>query len=608
MDVQGKILSCNSSFIDLWRVPQSIIEAKDDAAALAHAMSLVEDSTAFMKTVQDMYASNTATPINDVLHLKDGRVIERRGKAVIGNDGSRYGWACYFRDITEQYRNEQELQRQKNLYRDVLEGISDAFISFDFDWNILYINGKAAAWGNIPPEEAMGRNLWETFPQILATGLGTIYHHGMDTRLPQQTDYFSPVVNRWYSVKITPITQGLSVFISDITDTKKVEEERKEREDQFRTMSDFVPQMVWATDPQGNHDFYNERWHEFTGLSYEETKDTGWSLVLHPHDFESAWKRWNHSLQTGDLYETEYRMRRADGAYRWLLSRAMPLRNESGEIVRWFGTCTDIHDQKLASDILELKVAERTRDLLEANTYLHSMNEELRQFNYVASHDLQEPLRKIRIFAERIKSQDFEQLSEPSQSFLDRISVSAERMSVLLKDLLNFSSTQREELFSQVSLNDTIQEVESDLELMIAQSSALLYKQQLPTLRAIPLQMHQLFYNLINNALKFTSPHRSPVVRIQGTPLSPEKVQEWGLTPDVGYYHFTVEDNGIGFELEFTERIFVLFKRLHNQHAFQGTGVGLALCKKVVENHQGRIWAESVPDQGATFHVVLPVL
>jgi len=733
VDTKGKILSYNRAFVKLWQIPQAIIEAKDDMAALAHAMTLVEDGQAFINKVQELYASATANSLKDILHFKDGRVIERFGKPVIGSNANNYGWAWYFRDITEQYRNEQELHRQKNLYQAVLEGTSDAFISFDFDWTILCINEVASIWGNLAPADIIGRNLWEVFPQILGTELASAYRSCMETRQSRYTEYHSAATNRWYSIKISPITLGLSVFIADITDSKKVEEDQKDQENQFRTManfipqlgwmadsegwiywyndrwyeytgttldemkgwgwqrvhhpdhvdqvvafiqkawnttepwelnfplrrhdgeyrwfltrvfpvkdasgtvihwigtntdihdqlesekvhkrseeqlkqlSDFMPQIVWTTDAKGYHDFFNERWYEFTGLSYDDTKDTGWSLVLHPDDFESTWKKWSHSLQTGDLYETEYRMKRADGAYRWLLARAMPLRNESGEIIRWFGTCTDIHDQKVASDILELKVAERTRDLQEANSYLHSINEELRQFNYIASHDLQEPLRKIMIFAERIKAQDYNQLSESSRSFLERMSVSAERMSILLKDLLDFSSTQREELFIQVNLNDTIRDIENDLELMIAQKSAVIQKQELPTLKAIPLQMHQLFYNLINNALKFTAAQRHPIIRIQGTRVPSQKVQEWALAPDLNYYHLTVADNGIGFEPEFAERIFVLFKRLHSQKTFQGTGVGLALCKKVVENHHGRIWAESEFGQGATFHVVLPM-
>jgi PAS domain S-box-containing protein len=734
VDGKGKILSYNQTFVNLWGMPPSIIEAKDDNAALVYAMTQVQDGPSFLSRVQELYACQTANAVKDVLHFKDGRVIERFGRSVIGGDGISYGWAWYFRDITEQYQNEQALHRQKNLYQAVLEGTSDAFISFDFDWRILCINEKAAIWGNLSPDVIVEKNLWETFPQLLGTDLAAVYRSCMETRQPRNTEYYSTTLDRWYSIKVSPITLGLSVFIADITDTKQVEKEKKGQEDQFRTManfipqlgwmadsegwiywyndrwyeytgttldemkgwgwkrvhhsdhvdqvvaivekawntgepweltfplrrhdgeyrwfltrvfpvkdtsgsvlhwigtntdihdqleseklhkqseeqlkqlSDFMPQIVWTTDSRGYHDFFNGRWYEFTGLSFEETKDTGWSLVLHPDDYDNTWKKWSHSLQTGDLYETEYRMKRADGVYRWLLARAMPLRNENNEIVRWFGTCTDIHDQKIASDILELKVNERTRDLQEANSYLHSINEELRQFNYVASHDLQEPLRKIMIFAERIKAQDYNQLSESSRSSLERMSVSAERMSILLKDLLDFSSTQREELFIQVNLNDTIKDIENDLELMIAQKSAVIQKEELPTLKAIPLQMHQLFYNLINNALKFTTPNQQPVVRIQSARVTPQTAREWALSPDHNYYHLIVTDNGIGFEPEFKDRIFILFKRLHSQQTFQGTGVGLALCKKVVENHQGQIWAESEPGQGATFHILLPML
>jgi PAS domain S-box-containing protein len=733
VDARGKILFCNQFFIDLWQIPPSILEAKDYTAAMAHAMTQIEAGQGSTDLLQEKHTSELAT-YRDTLYLKDGRVVERSGKSVVGHNGNRLGWAWYFRDVTEQYQNAKELERQKNLYKNVLEGTSDAFVSFDFDWNILYINGKAAAWGKLSAERTVGQNLWKAFPQLVETNLATVYHHCMETRQSQQTDYFSVAANRWYSVNIAPIAEGLAVFIADITDTKKLREEKQKTEDQYRTMansipqlgwmadnegwihwyndrwyeytgttldemkgwgwsrvhhpdhvdqvvgnirkawstqepwelnfllrrhdgeyrwfltraypvkdasgavihwigtntdihdqlesekilkrseeqlkqlSDFIPQIAWTTDSEGYHDFFNERWYEFTGLSHDESKGRGWSLVLHQADYVNALERWSHSLRTGELYEAEYRMRRADGVYRWLLARATPLRNESGEIIRWFGTCTDIHDQKLATDTLELKVAERTRDLQEANSYLHSINEELRQFNYIASHDLQEPLRKIMIFAERIKAHDSERLSESSRSFLERMSVSAERMSILLKDLLDFSSTQKEDLFIQVNLNETIKDIESDLELLIMQKAATIHKEELPTLKAIPLQMHQLFYNLINNALKFTSPHRSPVVRIKGTLASARMLDEWSLPADTRYYHLTVSDNGIGFEPEFKNRIFVLFKRLHNQKNFQGTGVGLALCKKVVENHQGRIWAESEPDQGATFHVVLPIL
>ncbi|HEY1021736.1 MAG TPA: CheR family methyltransferase, partial [Flavisolibacter sp.] len=173
--------------------------------------------------------------------------------------------------------------------------------------------------------------------------------------------------------------------------------------DEFQFVTDFMPQMVWSTQPDGFHDFFNKQWYIYTGLTYEQTKDKGWSLVLHPDDYDRTWKVWQHSLETGDVYETEYRMRRSDGQYRWFLARALPMRDEHGRIIKWFGTCTDIHDQRMASDILESKVQERTKELQKANLELEASNIELLQFASVASHDLKEPLRKIHMFGNLIK-------------------------------------------------------------------------------------------------------------------------------------------------------------------------------------------------------------
>lgn len=184
---------------------------------------------------------------------------------------------------------------------------------------------------------------------------------------------------------------------------------------------------------------------------------------------------------------------------------------------------------------------------------------------------------------------------------------SVDRMSNLLKDLLDFSSTSREELFEQVNLNETIADIENDLELLIDQKSATIIKAALPAISAIPLQMHQLFYNLINNAVKFALPEREPLVRITGAVLARNEAQKWQLPVGREYFRLCVEDNGIGFEPQYAEKIFVLFKRLHSQQTYRGTSVGLALCKKVVENHEGRIWAESEYGKGAAFHVILPV-
>lgn len=606
VDTKGKILSYNRYFNKIWNIPQAILDATDDNAALEYAMSQVSDPEAFIDRVKSLYASLNPEFFKDILHFKDGRLIERYGKPVLGEDNTFYGWVWCFRDITEQVKNERELNRQKTLYQNVLEGISDAFISFDFNWNIIYANNKAAAWGNFVRDEIMNRNVWEMFPELINSPIGNLYVQCMSSRQEGSLEYHLPDSDLWLSIKAYPTLEGMSIFATDITDNKKYERGLRESEEQLKQLSDFMPQIVWATDANGYHDFFNKRWYEFTGLSYEETKKTGWAKVLHPNDHDRTWKIWNHSLQTGDLYETEYRMRRADGDYRWLLARAMPMRDENDTIIRWFGTCTDINDQKLAADILEMKVVERTKDLQDANIYLKSMNEELRQFNYIASHDLQEPLRKIMIFSERIKEKDFDHLSESSRDFLNRMVVSSQRMATLLKDLLDFSSVNREDMFAKVDLNDIIREIETDLEHVISQKGATIRKEKLPVIHAIPLQMHQLFYNLLTNALKFVPADRKPVIQLKSPAFSQEEASQWSLPEHKQYVHLIVQDNGIGFEEEYADKIFVLFKRLHSQQTFGGTGVGLALCKKVVENHFGRIWAESIPNEGASFHIILP--
>ncbi len=730
---KGKILSYNRHFVKIWQIPQEILDSKDDSAALVHACSLVVDPQEFIKKGEEVYANQGSEYRRDTITFRDGRIIERFGKAVVDSKGTNLGWAWYFRDVTEQHRNEQEIKRQKNLYLNALESIWDAFISFDFDWKIIYANQKAALIGNFIPAQILGKKIHEAFPDLIDTPLWPLFEAGMRNRKSDNLDFRIPGTSHWINVRVNPSVEGISIFASDITDHKFVEESLKKSEDQYRTfanslpqlawmanadgwiywynerwydytgttleetqgwgwekvhhpehiervldfaktawssnepfelefplrrgdgvyrwfltrvfpvkddagnlmfwvgtntdihdqlevqkalkqseaqlkqLADFMPQIVWSTDPNGYHDFYNKRWYEFTGLTFQQSRNKGWSQVLHPDDVNRTRDIWARSLQTGDLYEVEYRMRRHDGQYRWLLARAMPLRDESGIISRWFGTCTDIHDQRLLADTLELKVTERTRDLQSANSNLQRINEELRQFNYIASHDLQEPIRKIRIFADRIKIQDYETMSEASRTFLDKIFHSSDHLSVLFKDLLEFINIQREMPFTLVDLGTIIREVELDLEQVIREKQATIRREELPTIKGIPLQIYQLFYNLIHNSLKFSASDTAPIIQIRVQELPPPEEITLGLPSDKLYHHLVVSDNGMGFEQEYADRIFVLFKRLHNKHAFKGTGVGLALCKKVVENHQGKIWAESVRDSGAVFHILLPV-
>jgi PAS domain S-box-containing protein len=238
---------------------------------------------------------------------------------------------------------------------------------------------------------------------------------------------------------------------------------------------------------------------------------------------------------------------------------------------------------------------------------LEKKTTELEQFAHVSHHDLQEPLRKIIMFSEMIKADSYGRLTEASRKQLDRVSDAAQRMSQALRDVLNFASLSRKELFTAVNLNEVLNAVYTDLELVVGEKGAAITGDVLPTINAAPVQMHQLFYNLINNALKFSKPNLSPIIQIKCNEVSGSALMAHPeLNRSKKYYQVSVLDNGIGFNPEAAEKIFTMFQRLHTKEAYAGTGIGLALCKKVVMNHHGKIWAESDKGKGATFNVLLP--
>jgi signal transduction histidine kinase len=255
-----------------------------------------------------------------------------------------------------------------------------------------------------------------------------------------------------------------------------------------------------------------------------------------------------------------------------------------------------------ARDELETRVEERTTELRLANTQLQQSNAELQDFAYVASHDLQEPLRKILSFGDRLQARCGEALSEQGRHYLERMQNAAQRMQTLITDLLTFSRvTTKAQPFVSVNLARVAHDVVVDLEVRLEQTGGRVDIGELPTIEADPLQMRQLFQNLIGNALKFHRPEAAPVVSVQSRPLPSAP------PADRERYQIIIADNGIGFDEKYLDRIFNVFQRLHSRSNYEGTGIGLAICRKIVERHGGSITATSTLGQGAAFIVTLPV-
>lgn len=401
--------------------------------------------------------------------------------------------------------------------------------------------------------------------------------------------------------------QFILLAIQDITEHRQAEKLLEEREAWLRKMADNVPVMIWVAGPDKNFSFLNKSWLAFTGRKLTTETGIGWTEGVHTNDLNLVLSTYHKSFEDKKPFNIEYRMKRFDGEYRWISNNAVPTYDAEGVFTGYTGSCTEIHDKRLMNRELEELVKEHTGELQEANMNLERSNNELGQFAYIASHDLQEPLRKITTFAGKLKER-YTDLPEGGKDYIDKIIKSAERMRTLIDDLLNFSRISRSDLkFCNTDLNKTLKNVLSDFDLLLQEKKAVMRVDKLPVMEAVPLHINQLFHNLIANALKFTADNVIPVIQINCRRLSENELKKYaGLDASVSYYEITFKDNGIGFPQEFAEQIFVIFQRLNYKHEFPGTGRGLALCRKIISNHHGHIYAESEEEKGAAFYLILP--
>lgn len=347
--------------------------------------------------------------------------------------------------------------------------------------------------------------------------------------------------------------------------------------------------------------FINENIFEATGFSPKKIQESSYEVyksLVHPDDlelFESHRERIKD--QNEGISQVEYRLKSKDGKWTNIISRDLVFKRDSkGNSIQYIAATTDISDIKSANE-----------RLLQNNQQLEYKNQELASFTSIASHDLKEPLRKISIFSKLISDRESEGLTDNAKYNLNRIIVSSDRMQQLVDDLLSYSQINVNDIvYTKTNLNVLLDKVQSNLKETIEEKNTTIEISKLPTISTIPSQFQQVFDNLLSNAMKYSRTNQAPKIKIYCQKITGGEIKDFGADISLDYYKIAIEDNGIGFPDAFKEKIFEPFKRLHGKDEFSGTGIGLAICKKIIMSHKGFITAESDEKIGSVFMIYLP--
>ncbi len=488
----------------------------------------------------------------------------------------------------------------ESKYRSTLDHLIEGCQIIGPDWRYLYVNEAAGTHGRAPASELVGRTMMEAYPGIDATPLFATLRRCMQDGESQrvQNEFTYPDGNTaWFELSIQPVPEGLFILSIDVTERRRAEQAFRDHQKLLQTVIDLVPHFIYAKDRSSRHLFANRACAAANGLQPEQM------VGLNDHDFvtnrdeaETFMRDDRQVIERGEPRENiEERLTDRNGLQRVLLTTKIPFTPPGSSEAALLGVSVDITELKRAEEEVRRLNAELEARVRTRTAALESANQELEAFSYSVSHDLRAPLRHVGGFADLLSRRAGASLDEESRRLLGKITEAASHMATMIDELLVFSRTARAELHPRpVDLTELTRETIAAL-LGGSEPRHITWEvDELPTVEGDPTLLRLVLQNLLENAIKYTRPRDPAVITIQGTLTGSEVIVR-------------VRDNGVGFDPRYQDKLFGVFQRLHRIEEFEGTGIGLASVRRIIQRHGGRTWAEGEVGRGATFSFSLPL-